>query len=39
MEIVRKTGRPVGVARDGEILGQITKDSVLAKLLDPRGSA
>ncbi len=37
MEIVRTHGRPVGV-RDGErLLGQITKDTVLARLLDPRG--
>lgn len=37
MERVRATGRPVGVAENGELLGQITKDTVLAKLLDPRG--
>ncbi len=37
MEIVRRHGRPVAVVRDGEIIGQITKDTVLAKLLDPRG--
>lgn len=37
MERVRATGRPVGVAENGQLLGQITKDAVLAKLLDPRG--
>ena len=37
MERVRATGRPVGVAENGELLGQITRDAVLAKLLDPRG--
>ncbi|SMY08545.1 choline ABC transporter ATP-binding protein [Flavimaricola marinus] len=38
MERVRTTGRPVNVAENGVTLGEITKDSVLAKLLDPRGS-
>ncbi len=37
MEIVRRDGRPVGVVADGRLLGQISKDTVLAKLLDPRG--
>ena len=37
MARVRATGRPVNVAEDGRVLGEITKDSVLAKLLDPRG--
>ncbi|WP_095590375.1 choline ABC transporter ATP-binding protein [Actibacterium ureilyticum] len=37
METVTHTGRPVGVIEDGQIVGQITKDGVLAKLLDPRG--
>lgn len=37
MEIVRSHGRPVGVSQDGAILGQITRDTVLSKLLDPRG--
>ncbi len=36
MDIVRKTGKPVAVAKDNRTLGQITKDSVLAKLLNPR---
>ncbi|MEO1788788.1 MAG: choline ABC transporter ATP-binding protein [Pseudomonadota bacterium] len=39
MEIVRQTGRPVGVERGGAVVGEITKDSVLTKLLDPRGKA
>ncbi|WP_319826121.1 choline ABC transporter ATP-binding protein [Thalassovita sp.] len=29
---------PVGVLQDGRILGQITPETVLAKLLDPRGA-
>ena len=33
---VHETGSPVGVVEDGKLLGQITKDTVLAKLLDPR---
>ncbi|MBT8458022.1 MAG: choline ABC transporter ATP-binding protein [Alphaproteobacteria bacterium] len=37
MEIVLQTGRPVGVREGGTVIGQITKDSVLSKLLDPRG--
>jgi glycine betaine/proline transport system ATP-binding protein len=36
MEIVAETGHPVGVVEDGKLLGQITKDTVLSKLLDPR---
>ncbi len=37
MKSVTETGRPVGVAENGRIVGQITRDGVLAKLLDPRG--
>ncbi len=37
MEMVRQTGRAVGVVENGTLVGQITKDTVLAKLLDPRG--
>ncbi|MBT8408187.1 MAG: choline ABC transporter ATP-binding protein [Alphaproteobacteria bacterium] len=36
METVRHTGRPVGVVEHGDLIGQITKDTVLSKLLDPR---
>lgn len=36
MERVTASGNPVGVVEDGVLLGQITKDTVLAKLLDPR---
>ena len=36
MERVRSSGKPVAVAENGTIIGQITKDSVLEKLLDPR---
>lgn len=36
MERVTASGIPVGVVEDGVLLGQITKDTVLAKLLDPR---
>ncbi|MEY8828972.1 choline ABC transporter ATP-binding protein [Sedimentitalea sp. XS_ASV28] len=35
---VLQTGHPVGVMVDGDIIGQISGDSVIAKLLDPRGS-
>ncbi len=37
MERVTATGHPVGVMRDGEVIGQITRETVLTKLLDPRG--
>jgi glycine betaine/proline transport system ATP-binding protein len=37
MGIVNETGRPVGVTEDGRLVGQITRETVLAKLLDPRG--
>lgn len=37
MDMVRQDGRPVGVIENGRIVGQISKDAVLAKLLDPRG--
>ncbi len=37
MERVRASGNPVGVVQDGKLLGQVIKDTVLAKLLDPRG--
>jgi glycine betaine/proline transport system ATP-binding protein len=37
MDLVRRHGRPVGVVENGRTLGQITKDTVLARLLDPRG--
>lgn len=36
MERVRASGNPVGVVQGGKLLGQVTKDTVLAKLLDPR---
>ncbi len=36
MEKVTRTGKPVGVKEGGKIIGQITRDTVLAKLLDPR---
>ncbi|MBS1301202.1 choline ABC transporter ATP-binding protein [Loktanella sp. SALINAS62] len=36
MEQVRKTDAPIGVMQDGAIIGQVTSDSVLTKLLDPR---
>ncbi len=37
MERVRSSGNPVGVVQGDKLLGQVTKDTVLAKLLDPRG--
>ena len=36
MDKVGHTGAPVGVEENGKIVGQVTKDRVLAKLLDPR---
>jgi glycine betaine/proline transport system ATP-binding protein len=36
MDIIQNHRRPVGVIEDGAIVGQITRDTVLAKLLDPR---
>ena len=36
MNRVGHTGAPVGVVEDGQLIGQVTKDRVLAKLLDPR---
>jgi glycine betaine/proline transport system ATP-binding protein len=38
-EVMQKIGQsnePVGVVADGKLIGQVTKDRVLAKLLDPR---
>ena len=37
MEIVRRSAGPVAVLEDGETLGQITGETLLARLLDPRG--
>jgi glycine betaine/proline transport system ATP-binding protein len=34
---VMRSGRPVSVVEDGALLGEISKDGVLARLLDPRG--
>jgi glycine betaine/proline transport system ATP-binding protein len=31
------TGRPVAVAEDGRVIGEITRDSLLSRLIDPRG--
>ena len=36
MEIVQTTGNPVGVVADGVLLGQVTRDTVLARLLHPQ---
>ena len=36
MDIVRQTGLPVGVTDNGALIGQITSDTVLTRLLDPR---
>ncbi|MEM1315087.1 MAG: choline ABC transporter ATP-binding protein [Pseudomonadota bacterium] len=35
---VMRSGRPVSVVENGVLLGEINKDGVLAKLLDPRGA-
>jgi glycine betaine/proline transport system ATP-binding protein len=37
MDRVRQTGKPVSVTDNGQVIGEITKDTVLDKLLDPRG--
>lgn len=37
MEAAQGHDAPVGVEEDGEVLGQITRNRILAKLLDPRG--
>ena len=37
MEAAQGHDRAVGVAEDGRLLGQITRNRILAKLLDPRG--
>jgi len=37
MKKVQGDDTPLGVAQDGKILGQITRDRILGKLLDPRG--
>jgi len=37
MREVHASAGPVGVVQDGRLLGQITGDTVLEKLLDPRG--
>lgn len=36
MKLVSETGQPVGVVEDGKLIGEVTKDRVLSKLLDPR---
>ena len=37
MEAAQGHSAPVGVVEDGALLGQITRNGILAKLLDPRG--
>ncbi len=37
MARVGATGVPVGVLQDGRVIGQVTKDTVLARLLNPGG--
>ncbi|MEK6205101.1 MAG: choline ABC transporter ATP-binding protein [Amylibacter sp.] len=37
MEIIGDTNMPVGVVDNDVLVGQITKERILAKLLDPRG--
>jgi glycine betaine/proline transport system ATP-binding protein len=36
MECAQGHDRPVGVTENGKLLGQITRNRILAKLLDPR---
>ena len=38
MEAAMSTKEPVGVVEDGKLLGQISYDGILQRLLDPRGS-
>ena len=37
MEAVQRAGGPVPVARDGRVIGRVSAESILARLLDPRG--
>ncbi|MGG7643847.1 choline ABC transporter ATP-binding protein [Rhodovulum sp. YNF3179] len=37
MEEVKAARAPIGVVENGAVIGQITRDTVIAKLLDPRG--
>jgi len=37
MEQAQGHDTPVGVEENGKLLGQITRNRILAKLLDPRG--
>ncbi|MBW7921314.1 MAG: choline ABC transporter ATP-binding protein [Rubellimicrobium sp.] len=37
MERLHVSGWPVAVAEDGRIIGEVTRDSALARLVDPRG--
>ncbi len=37
MAEVARTGTPVGVEEHGRLLGQVTRETVLTRLLDPRG--
>ncbi len=36
MQAAQDDNQPIGVAEDGKIVGQITRNRILAKLLDPR---
>lgn len=36
MELMKTNGASVGVEKDGEVIGEITQESVLSALLDPR---
>ena len=37
MEMVRDADYPIGVRENDALIGEITKETVLGKLLDPRG--
>lgn len=37
MEKIGELGKPVGVVKNDNLIGQVTKDRILQKLLDPRG--
>ena len=36
MKLIGETGSTVGVMEDGKLIGEVTKERVLSKLLDPR---
>jgi glycine betaine/proline transport system ATP-binding protein len=39
MQRIMGTETPLAVIKDGQIIGQITKDDILRNLVDPRSAA